>query len=165
MCSIARGVKHGLPVPKISWAYSLLQPPIPDLPSGSSKRPPRGEHAPFFLNRPDQAETKRNGETTSFTSTPSRERRGSGREFKDRVKRGATAFRNPDLFPHEENEIVGILSENCVVGYLILAFESCVDGQPSGGVGACRSIWRLFIRCWPLAFRSRYSRHHRPRTS
>lgn len=103
--------------------FQSLLPPVPDLPF------PNAHH--LFLNRPDQAEWKDyilhvdalTGKTRKWI------------EFKDRVKRAATAFGDPDIFPRGENEIVGILSENCVVSCLSLAFQSCglTDKYPGCG--------------------------------
>ena len=86
--------------------FKSLLPPVPDLPF------PNAHH--FFLNRPDQSEWK--DFVIHVDAVTGKTRRWS--EFKDRVKRAATAFGNPDLFPHGENEVVGILSENCIVRLL-----------------------------------------------
>ena len=83
--------------------FQSLLPPIPDLPF------PNAHY--FFLNRPDQAEWK--DYILHVDALTGKTRRWS--DFKDRVKRAATAFGNPNLFPRGEKEIVGILSENCVV--------------------------------------------------
>ena len=40
-------------------------------------------------------------------------------------------------------------------------WSSCADGRLFRGVGACRSIRRLPILCWPPASHSLCSRHHR----
>lgn len=88
--------------------FRSLLPPIPPLPF------PNAHH--FFLNRPDQAEWK--DFVLHIDAATGRTRKWT--EFKDRVKRAATAFGTPDLFPRGENEIVGILSENSVVGFLFL---------------------------------------------
>ena len=94
--------------------HSLL-PPIPDPPF------PNAHH--LFLNRPDQAEWE---DYDLHVDAPTGKVR-KWYEFKDRVKRGATAFGDPGLFPCEENEIVGVLSENCVVSFVSLASESCAN--------------------------------------
>ena len=94
--------------------HSLL-PPIPDPPF------PNAHH--LFLNRPDQAEWE---DYDLHVDAPTGKVR-KWHEFKDRVKRGATAFGDPGLFPCEENEIVGVLSENCVVSFVSLASESCAN--------------------------------------
>ena len=133
--------------------FRSLLPPIPDLSF------PNAHH--LFLNRPDQAEWE---EYTLHVDALTGKTRG-WLEFKDRVKRGATVFGSPSLFPHEQNEVVGILSENCIVSFSGLIIEPCTDGKASGRGYICRSMWRLFIHCWPRAFRSLYSRHHRPHTS
>ena len=86
--------------------FESLLPPVPNLTL------PNAHH--LFLNRPDQAEWK--DYILHVDALTGKTRKWY--EFKDRVKRGATVFGNLDLFPHKENEIVGILSENCVVGYL-----------------------------------------------
>lgn len=83
--------------------FKSLLPPVPDLPF------PNAHH--FFLNRPDQAEWE--DFDLHVDALTGKTRRWI--EFKHRVKRAATAFRNPDLFPYREHEIVGILSENCIV--------------------------------------------------
>jgi len=90
--------------------FQSLLPPVPDLPF------PNAHH--LFLNRPDQAEWE--DYVLYVDALTGKARRWY--EFKDRVKRAATAFGNRDLFPYEENEIVGILSENCIVSYLGSAF-------------------------------------------
>ena len=126
--------------------FQSLLPPVPALPF------PNAHH--FFLNRPDQAEWK--DYVLHVDALTGKTRKWF--EFKDRVKRGATAFRDPSLFPLGENEIVGILSENCVVSSLGLALESCTDG-------GCRNTWRSFMHCWLPASHSRYSRRHRPHMS
>ena len=95
--------------------FQSLLPPIPDPPF------PNAHH--LFLNRPDQAEWQ---DYDLHVDAPI----GKARkwfEFKDRVKRGATAFRDPSLFPREENEIVGILSENCAVSSVSFYSASCAD--------------------------------------
>ena len=94
--------------------HSLL-PPIPDPPF------PNAHH--LFLNRPDQAEWE---DYDLHVDAPTGKVR-KWYEFKDRVKRGATAFGDPGLFPCEENKIVGVLSENCVVSFVSLASESCAN--------------------------------------
>ena len=94
--------------------HSLL-PPIPDPPF------PNAHH--LFLNRPDQAEWE---DYDLHVDAPTGKVR-KWHEFKARVKRGATAFGDPGLFPCEENEIVGVLSENCVVSFVSLASESCAN--------------------------------------
>ena len=94
--------------------FRSLLPPLPPLPF------PNAHH--FFLNRPDQAEWK--DFTLHVDALTGKTRKWS--EFKDRVKRAATAFGSPDLFPRggESNEIVGILSENCVVSrFLFLSIR------------------------------------------
>lgn len=48
---------------------------------------------------------------------------------------------------------------HCGLPYVLSS--SCADGRPFRGVGARRSFWRLFIRCWPLVSHSLCSRHHR----
>ena len=128
--------------------FQSLLPPVPDFAF------PNAHH--LVLNRPDQAEWEDHILHVDALTGKTRK----WHEFKDRVKRGATAFRNPDLFPYEENEIVGILSENCVVGYREMTFRVCVLTAD-----ACRSIRRLFIPCWPPASHSLCSRHHRLYTS
>ena len=84
--------------------FQSLLPPVPDLAF------PNAHH--LVLNRPEQVEWEDYILHVDALTGKTRK----WREFKDRVKRGATAFRNPNLFPYEENEIVGILSENCIVG-------------------------------------------------
>ena len=97
--------------------FQSLFPPVPDVPF------PNAHH--FLLNRPDQAEWE--DYDLHVDALTGRTRKWS--EFKDRVKRGATAFGDPSLFPHERNEIVGILSENCIVSFVSLTSESCVKGN------------------------------------
>ena len=95
--------------------FQSLLPPIHDPPF------PNAHH--LFLNRPDQAEWQ---DYDLHVDAPI----GKARkwfEFKDRVKRGATAFRDPSLFPREENEIVGILGENCAVSSVSFYSASCAD--------------------------------------
>jgi len=91
--------------------FQSLLPPVPDLPL------PNAHH--LFLDRPDQAEWE---DYVLYVDALTGKTR-KWHEFEDRVKRGATAFGNRDLFPHEKNEIVGILSENCVVSYSRSAFK------------------------------------------
>jgi hypothetical protein len=136
-----------------TMVFRSLLPPIPDLSF------PNAHH--LFLNRPDQAEWE---EYTLHVDALTGKTRG-WLEFKDRVKRGATVFGSPSHFPHEQNEVVGILSENCIVGFSGSVFEPCTDEKASRRGYICRSMWRLFIRCWLRAFRSLYSRHHRPHTN
>jgi hypothetical protein len=81
-------------------------PPIPNLPF------PNAHH--LFLNRREQAQWE--DFVLHVDGITGKTRKWS--EFLDRVKRAATAFANPDVFPREENEIVGILSENCIVSRL-----------------------------------------------
>lgn len=100
--------------------FQSLFPPVPNLPL------PNAHH--LFFNRPDQAEWKDHVLHVDALTGKTRK----WYEFRDRVKRGATAFRNPVLFPYKENDIVGILSENCIVGYLSLTSEPWADRQPSG---------------------------------
>ena len=97
--------------------FQSLFPPVPDVPF------PNAHH--FLLNRPDQAEWE--DYDLHVDALTGRTRKWS--EFKDRVKHGATAFGDPSLFPHERNEIVGILSENCIVSFVSLTSESCVKGN------------------------------------
>jgi len=104
--------------------FQSLLPPVPDLAF------PNAHH--LVLNRPEQAEWEDYILHVDALTGKTRK----WREFKDRVKRGATAFRNPDLFPYEENEIVGILSENCVVGYREMTFRVRVLTADSSGVWA-----------------------------
>lgn len=92
--------------PTLNMVFKSLLPPIPDLPL------PNAHH--LFLNRPDQADWE--DYILHVDAVTGKTRKWY--EFRDLVKRAATAFGNPELFPHEENEIVGILSENCIVGYL-----------------------------------------------
>ena len=84
----------------------IFQSPFPRVPDYPF---PNAHH--LFFNRPDQANWK--DYVLHVDALTGKARKWS--EFKDRVKRGATAFGDPGLFPHKENEIVGILSENCVV--------------------------------------------------
>lgn len=87
--------------------FRSLLPSIPPLPF------PNAHH--FFLNRPDQAEW--DDFLLHVDAITGKTRKWN--EFKDRVKRAASAFGNPDLFPRERpDEIIGILSENCVVSRL-----------------------------------------------
>ncbi|KAF9781855.1 acetyl-CoA synthetase-like protein [Thelephora terrestris] len=97
--------------------FQSLLPPVPDLPF------PNAHH--LFLNRPDQSEWE--DYVLHVDAITGKARRWN--EFKDRVKRAATAFGNPDLFPHRENEIVGILSENCVE-YVALIHSLLAAGIP-----------------------------------
>ena len=83
--------------------FRSLLPPVPALPF------PNAHH--LFFNRPDQAEWKDHTLLVDALTDKTKK----WQEFRDRVKRAATAFGNPALFPRAENEIVGILSENCVV--------------------------------------------------
>ena len=132
--------------------FQSLLPPVPDLPF------PNAHH--FFLNRPDQA--KWEDYVLHVDALTGKTRKWS--EFKDKVKRGATAFGDPSLFPHEDNEIVGILSENCIVSFLSLILGLCADGRVPWA-RMCRSTWRSFIHCWLLASRSPYFRRRRLHTS
>ena len=86
--------------------FQSLLPPIPDLPF------PNAHH--LFFNRPDQAEWQ---DYVIHVDAHTGEAR-KWYEFRDRVKRGATAFGDPTIFPRKENEIVGILSANSVVSFL-----------------------------------------------
>jgi len=97
--------------------FQSLLPPVPDISL------PNAHH--LFFNRPDQAEWE--DYTIYVDALTGKARRWH--EFKDRVKRGATAFGNPDLFPYTENEIVGIISENCVE-YPVLAHSLLAAGIP-----------------------------------
>ncbi|KAF9648196.1 acetyl-CoA synthetase-like protein [Thelephora ganbajun] len=97
--------------------FQSLLPPVPDLPF------PNAHH--LFFNRPDQAEW----EDYVFHVDALTGKARKWYELKDRVKRGATAFGNPDLFPHEGNGIVGILSENCVE-YIALIHSLLAAGVP-----------------------------------
>ena len=85
-------------------------PLVPDLPLCNAHH--------LSLNRPDQSGWK---DYVLHVDALTGKTRG-WLEFKDRVKRGATAFGSPSLFPHGRDEVVGILSENCVVSCLGLAF-------------------------------------------
>ena len=91
------------PFPIVNMIFQSLLPPVPDLPL------PNAHH--LFFNRPDQAEW----EDYIIHADALTGKTRKWYEFKDRVKRAATAFRNPDLFPYKENENVGIISENCIV--------------------------------------------------
>jgi hypothetical protein len=97
--------------------FRSLLPPIPDLSL------PNAHH--LFLNRPDQAEWE--DYILHVDALTGKTRRWS--EFKDRVKRGATVLGNPSLFPHGRGEIVGILSENCIVSCSGSVFEPYTDGK------------------------------------
>ena len=81
--------------------FRSLLPPIPDLPF------PNAHH--LFLNRPDQA--KWEDYVLHADALTGKTRKWS--EFKDRVKRGATAFRDPSLFPHDITQIL----EGVATGY------------------------------------------------
>ena len=96
--------------------FRSLLPPVPDL-------PPTSVHN--LLNRPDQAEWE--DYVLHVDALTGKTRKWS--EFKDRVARGATALGDSDRFPHEENAIVGILSENCVVSFLCLTIKLCTNGE------------------------------------
>ena len=120
--------------------HSLL-PPTPDSPF------PNAHH--LFLNRPDQAEWE---DYDLHVDAPTGKVR-KWYEFKDRVKRGATAFGDPGLFPCEENEIVGVLSENCVVSFVSLASESCANSKVPCAwirVGVCGSYSFAVGRGYPI---------------
>lgn len=97
--------------------FKSLLPPVPDLPF------PNAHH--FILNRPDQAEWS--DFALHIDAITGKTRKWS--EFKDRVRRAATAFRNPTIFPHAEDQIVGILSENCVE-YVALIHSLLAAGIP-----------------------------------
>jgi len=83
--------------------FQSLLPPVPDLPFTNTHN--------LFLNRPDQAQWE--DYVLHVDAVTGKTRKWS--EFKDRVARGATALGDSTCFPHEENAIVGILSENCLV--------------------------------------------------
>lgn len=97
--------------------FQSLLPPVPELPF------PNAHH--LFLNRPDQAEWQ---DYNLHVDAPTGKTR-KWFEFKDRVKRGATAFGDPRLFPYKEGEIVGILSENCIVSPASFASELYAHGR------------------------------------
>jgi len=84
--------------------FESLLPPVPNV------TVPNAHH--LFLNRPDQAEWADHVLHVDALTGKTRK----WYEFRDRVKCGATAFGDPELFPYKEGEIVGILSENCIVG-------------------------------------------------
>ena len=88
--------------------FRSLLPPVPDSPL------PNAHH--LLLNRPDQSEWEDYDLHIEALTGKTRK----WYEFKDRVKRGATTFGDPDLFPRERDEIVGILSENCIVSFMSL---------------------------------------------
>ena len=120
--------------------HSLL-PPTPD----SSL--PNAHH--LFLNRPDQAEWE---DYNLQVDAPTGKVR-KWYEFKDRVKRGATAFGDPSLFPCEENEVIGVLSENCVVSSMSLVSESCADRRAPWVwmcVGVCGAYSFAVGRGYPI---------------
>ena len=120
--------------------HSLL-PPTPD----SSF--PNAHH--LFLNRPDQAEWE---DYNLQVDGPTGKVR-KWYEFKDRVKRGATAFGDPSLFPCEENEVIGVLSENCVVSSMSLVSESCADRRAPWVwmcVGVCGAYSFAVGRGYPI---------------
>jgi len=104
--------------------FQSLLPPVPDLSF------PNAHH--LVLNRPEQAEWEDYILHVDALTGKTRK----WREFKDRVKRGATAFRNPNIFPYEENGIVGILSENCLVGCREMTFRVRVLTGDASGVWA-----------------------------
>ena len=80
------------------------------------------------MNRPDQAEWE--DYDLHIDALTGKTRRWF--EFKNRVKRGATAFGDPCLFPHERGEIVGVLSENCIVSFMGLVSEPLLtENNPS----------------------------------
>ena len=134
--------------------FQSLLPPVPDLPFPNAHN--------FFLGRPDQAEWE--DYVLHVDAVTGKTRKWS--EFKDRVARGATALGDPARFPHEENAIVAILSENCVVSFLDwLSSSSRVLMENSPGCGVRRSTLRLFIHYWLLAFHLPYSQRHRPHTN
>ena len=99
--------------------FRSLLPPVPDL-------PPTTVHD-LFLNRPDQARWE--DYVLHIDAVTGKTRKWS--EFKDRVARGATALGDPARFPHEDNAVVGILSENCVVSFFGLTLKLCANGEVS----------------------------------
>jgi len=103
--------------------FRSLLPSVPDVSF------PNAHH--FFLGRPDQAGWEDYDLHVDALTGKTRK----WFEFRDRVKRGATAFRAPGLFPHEEDEIVGILGENCIVSPLGVAVGLCTDGDNVPGCG------------------------------
>ena len=106
--------------------FDSLFPPVPDLPL------PNAHH--LFLDRQDQAGWE--DFVLHVDAVTGKTRKWY--EFKDRVKRGATALRRPDLFTYTENEIVGVLSENSIVSIQVSGawFPSrCVDGRKTLGCG------------------------------
>ena len=102
--------------------FQSLLPPIPDVSL------PNAHH--LILDRPDQAKWK--DYDLHIDALTGKTRRWS--EFKDRVKRGATALGDLVIFPRERDEIVGILSENCIVSFVSLSRELRVDKK---GLAVC----------------------------
>ena len=110
--------------------FQSLLPPVPDASF------PNAHH--LLLNRPEQAEWE--DYDLQVDALTGKTRRWF--EFKDRVKRAATAFGDPGLFPHKRGELVGIISENSIVSLVNLASEPCVDGKDPWAcvpVCVCRS--------------------------
>ena len=98
--------------------FQSLFPPVPDLPLTNIHN--------LVLNRPDQARWE--DYVLHVDAVTGRARKWS--EFKDRVARGATALGDPTHFPHEENAIVGIISENCIVSLSGLAPSPALTEVP-----------------------------------